>query len=156
MNPAVKQEILSILQEGRDLALATIRPDGFPQATTVSYASDGLTIYFGCAASSQKAHNLARDDRISAVIDLPYKDWSQIRGLSLGGLARRLTDRETIAKVGVAFFRKFPETAQYVDAGADLALYEITPAVISILDYGKGFGHTELVHVGELAASGGG
>ena len=41
-----------------DLALATIRPDGYPQATTVSYAHEGLTIYIGVGHQSQKAANI--------------------------------------------------------------------------------------------------
>jgi Pyridoxamine 5'-phosphate oxidase len=60
MDPALKQEIVSILDEANDLTIATVREDGYPQATTVSYVNDGRKIYFGCAAASQKAQNLAR------------------------------------------------------------------------------------------------
>ena len=59
MDAALRGEILSVLKGANDMTIATIRPDGFPQATTVSYVSDGLTIYFGCAARSQKAQNVA-------------------------------------------------------------------------------------------------
>jgi nitroimidazol reductase NimA-like FMN-containing flavoprotein (pyridoxamine 5'-phosphate oxidase superfamily) len=55
MDPRLKQEILSILDEANDMTIATVRKDGYPQATTVSYINDGLKIYFGCAANSQKA-----------------------------------------------------------------------------------------------------
>lgn len=34
MDAALKQQIVSILEAGRDLTLATVRPDGAPQATT--------------------------------------------------------------------------------------------------------------------------
>jgi hypothetical protein len=45
---------------------------------------------------------------------------------------------------------KFPQITQYVQpqSGEDLALYRIDPEVISILDYTRGFGHTEYVQVG--------
>ena len=59
MDAALREEILSVLKGASDMTIATIRPDGYPQATTVSYVSDGLTIYFGCAARSQKAQNVA-------------------------------------------------------------------------------------------------
>ena len=59
MDPGLREEILSVLKDASDMTIATIRPDGYPQATTVSYVSDGLTIYFGCAAESQKAQNIA-------------------------------------------------------------------------------------------------
>jgi nitroimidazol reductase NimA-like FMN-containing flavoprotein (pyridoxamine 5'-phosphate oxidase superfamily) len=54
MDPALKQEIVAILEEANDLTIATVREDGYPQATTVSYVNDGLTIYFGCAARVSK------------------------------------------------------------------------------------------------------
>ncbi|MGZ3239946.1 MAG: pyridoxamine 5'-phosphate oxidase family protein, partial [Burkholderiaceae bacterium] len=49
--------ILNILDKAKDLTLATVRPDGYPQATTVSYAHDGLTIYVGVGKDSQKIAN---------------------------------------------------------------------------------------------------
>lgn len=154
MPHALHQDILSILRDGKDLTVATLRADGAPQATVVSYASDGLRIYFGCGDGSQKARNLALDGRVSMAITLPYVDWSQIRGLSLFGRARRLEDADAIVRVGELFFEKFPEVAQYA-AGADTpAMFEVTPEVISVLDYRKGFGHTELVGVADAAGEG--
>ena len=44
LNHAARQFILDILHSVNDLTLATIRADGYPQATTVSYANDGLTL----------------------------------------------------------------------------------------------------------------
>ena len=43
------------------MTIATNRPDGWPQATTVGYVNDGLTIYFLCSPQSQKAANIAPD-----------------------------------------------------------------------------------------------
>jgi nitroimidazol reductase NimA-like FMN-containing flavoprotein (pyridoxamine 5'-phosphate oxidase superfamily) len=45
MGPGLKQEILSILDDANDTTIATVREDGYPQATTVSYVNDGLNIY---------------------------------------------------------------------------------------------------------------
>jgi len=39
MSAASRDHIISILEAGQDLTLATLREDGWPQATTVSYAS---------------------------------------------------------------------------------------------------------------------
>jgi pyridoxine/pyridoxamine 5'-phosphate oxidase len=87
MEKALREEIISILQEARHMILATVRLDGYPQATTVAFASEGLRIVFGCREHSQKAVNLARDHKISAAINLPFKSWKDIRGLSIGGTA---------------------------------------------------------------------
>lgn len=92
MDPALKEEILSILQGASDMTIATVRDDGYPQATTVSYVNDDLAIYFGCAAKSQKAKNIARSNKISLTVNMPYTNWDDIRGLSMGGRAERVTD----------------------------------------------------------------
>lgn len=142
------REISAILLEGKDMTLATLRPDGAPQATTVSYATDGEAIFFGCGENSQKAQNLDRDHRVAITVNLPYHDWPQIRGLSLSGRARRLMDSDEIARAGLLFVGKYPEVAQYVSApGTEMAYFRVDPEIVSILDYRKGFGHTELVRV---------
>ena len=155
MDDAIRRNILEVIAAGHDLTLATLREDGWPQATTVSYASDGMAIFFGCGAGSQKARNLGRDDRVSLTINLPYGAWNEIRGLSLGGRARRLTDAADLARAGQAFMKKFaPEITQFLgEAGVEMAMFEVVPQAISLLDYRQGFGHTELVTAAQLAAS---
>ncbi|MBR7620571.1 pyridoxamine 5'-phosphate oxidase family protein [Phenylobacterium sp. 20VBR1] len=156
MNSDLRPDIIAVLEAGKDLTLATLRPDGSPQATTVSYASQGLDIYFGCGSQSQKARNLARDPRVSATIDLPYRDWAEIRGLSLGGRATEITDPEALARAGLLFMEKFPEVAQYVATPAgEMKMFHLRPQVVSVLDYGKGFGHTDLVQIDEPATTDG-
>jgi len=41
MDPQVRQKIQAILDHHRNMTIATLRPDGWPQATTVGYANDG-------------------------------------------------------------------------------------------------------------------
>jgi nitroimidazol reductase NimA-like FMN-containing flavoprotein (pyridoxamine 5'-phosphate oxidase superfamily) len=72
MDDAIRAKILEILGQHRLMTIATNRTDGWPQATTVGYANDDLTIYFLCGPKSQKAHNIARDNRVSLTIDHGY------------------------------------------------------------------------------------
>jgi general stress protein 26 len=146
MDSGLREEILSILKGASDMTIATLRPDGYPQVTTVSYVSDGLIIYFGCAAESQKAQNIACNDKVSLTVTLPYFSWEEIRGLSMGGRARPVTDPNEINSVSELMLRKFPQILRYALAGKKgVFLVRITPEVISVLDYRKGFGHTDLV-----------
>jgi general stress protein 26 len=148
MDPALRQEIVSILDDANDLTIATIREDGYPQATTVSYVNDDLTVYFGCAAQSQKAKNIARNPKVSLTVNLPYASWKEIRGLSVGGKAELVTDPEDIDQVAQLMFQKFPQIAGYAPTDLDeIVLFRVTPEIISVLDYRKGFGHTDLVKV---------
>ena len=110
MDDSLREEILSVLKGASDMTIATIRPDGYPQATTVSYVSDGLNIYFGCAAESQKAQNIAHNDKVSLTVTLPYFNWEEIRALSIGGMAKPVTDPNEINRVSELMLRKFPQS----------------------------------------------
>lgn len=48
MKPALQKFIQRQLKQHNIMSLATVRADGFPQATTVGYANDGLDLYFCC------------------------------------------------------------------------------------------------------------
>jgi hypothetical protein len=51
-------------------------------------------------------------------------------------------------RVGRLMLWKFPQIARYAPADMDeLVLFRINPEIISVLDYRKGFGHTDLVKV---------
>lgn len=145
LTPAQREKFVAILDAAADLTVATNRADGYPQATVVSFVNDGDKIYFGTGSKAQKAQNIARDDRVSVAITDPYKTWDDIRGVSIGGRARRVTEPEEVRRVGELMFEKFPQISKYADfgAGMDLALFRVDPDVISILDYSQGFGHTE-------------
>jgi general stress protein 26 len=148
MDPELAEEIISILDGANDMTIATNREDGYPQATTVSYVNDGLKIYFGCAAASQKAKNLARDGKVSLTVNLPYRSWKEIRGLSVGGRAELVTDPQEVDQVSQLMFEKFPQIACYAPAELEeIVLLRVTPEIVSVLDYRKGFGHTDLVNV---------
>ena len=92
MDEAIRQKILTLLDQHRIMTIATLRPDGWPQATTVGYANDGLTLYFLCSPESQKAANLACDDRVSLTIDHDTPQVMDITGLSMAARAQVVVD----------------------------------------------------------------
>jgi general stress protein 26 len=140
--------IKSVIEDVDDMTIATVREDGFPQATTVSFVSDGMTIFFGTSADSQKAQNIERNNKVSLTIDAEYEGWEAIRSLSMGALASRVEDPKEIEKVGKLLVKKFPEAENYVpDDTFELAFYRVDPKVISLIDYSIEFGHTEQVMV---------
>lgn len=146
MSPELTSRILGILDRHNNMTIATLRADGFPQATTVGYAHDGMKIYFGCGADSQKARNISRDPRVSVAIDKDHANWDEIEGLSLAGTAARITNPEELEKASSLFLAKFPQLEAFAGKDPfDMVLFRVTPTVISVLDYSKGFGHNELV-----------
>ena len=148
MNEAMAEKILQLLDQHRIMTVATLRPDGWPQATTVGYVNEGLTLYFLCALDSQKAANLARDDRLSLTIDHDTPDLMAITGLSMAAHAHAVSDPEEADKVLRLLPLKYPAQPSLpmpMPTRDQVRIFRVTPTVISILDYSKGFGHTDLV-----------
>jgi nitroimidazol reductase NimA-like FMN-containing flavoprotein (pyridoxamine 5'-phosphate oxidase superfamily) len=148
MDDTIRKKILALLDEHRIMTVATLRPDGWPQATTVGYVNDGLTLYFLCGLDSQKAANLARDDRVSLTIDHDTPDLMAIAGLSMAAHAKPVTDRAEAEKVLAMMPKKYPENTPLpvpMPGPDDVRIFRLTPKVISVLDYTKGFGHADLV-----------
>ena len=148
MDDAIKNQILALLDQHRIMTIATLRPDGWPQATTVGYVNEGLTLYFLCGLDSQKAANLARDDRVSLAIDHDTPDLMAITGLSMAARAEAVVDRDEASRILGLFPLKYPENIAVpipTPTPEDVKIFRVTPTVISVLDYSKGFGHTELV-----------
>jgi nitroimidazol reductase NimA-like FMN-containing flavoprotein (pyridoxamine 5'-phosphate oxidase superfamily) len=148
MDEAIRNQILALLDQHRIMTIATLRPDGWPQATTVGYVNEGLTLYFLCGLDSQKAANLARDDRVSLAIDHDTPDLMAITGLSMAARAQAVVDRDEANRILGLFPLKYPENIAVpipMPTPEDVKIFRVTPTVISVLDYSKGFGHTELV-----------
>jgi general stress protein 26 len=150
MDVKIKRFILGIVTSEHDLTLATIRPDGYPQANTVSYANDGLVLYFGTMRDSQKLKNLQHCNRISLTIVVPYVDWADIRGLSMGGTAHVLLDDASESRHAAELVaRRYPAALDSPPPGdpGKIVFIKITPQIVSVLDYRKGVGYSQLVEV---------
>ena len=149
MDEELRKKILALLGQHRIMTIATLRPDGWPQATTVGYVNEGLTLYFLCGVRSQKAGNLARDDRVSLTIDHDTPKIMAITGLSMAARAQAVVDREEAVRVLRMLPLKYPEQKvplpMPMPGPEDVRIFRVTPTVISVLDYSKGFGHTDLV-----------
>jgi nitroimidazol reductase NimA-like FMN-containing flavoprotein (pyridoxamine 5'-phosphate oxidase superfamily) len=150
MDDALRKKILALLDEHRIMTIATLRPDGWPQATTVGYVNEGLTIWFLCGLESQKSNNLARDNRVSLTIDHDTPDLLAITGLSMAARAHRVTDRGEAEKVLRMLPLKYPDAppstaSMQMPKPDEIALFRVQPEIISVLDYTKGFAHTDLV-----------
>lgn len=148
MDDRLRAKILALLASHRVMTVATVRPDGWPQATTVGYANEGLTLYFLCGRESQKAANLALDDRVSITIDDDTPQVMQITGLSMAARAVKVMEREEAEKAMRLLISRYPEQASLPGPTPDVddvCIVRVTPVLISVLDYREGFGHTDLV-----------
>ncbi|BAV34942.1 pyridoxamine 5'-phosphate oxidase [Sulfuricaulis limicola] len=148
MTPSAKRFILDQLKKNRIMSLATVRSDGYPQATTVTYANDGLTLYFACDRSGQKVRNLRRSPKVSLTINKDTADWKKITGLSMGATAKVLDKPADTQRALTLLARKFKDMKNLSEEDlAETVFVRVQPKVVSILDYRRGFGWTKLVRV---------
>lgn len=150
MDTAIRNKILELLEQHRIMTVATLRPDGWPQATTVGYVNKDLTLYFLCGLESQKATNLMRDDRISLTIDHDTPELMAITGLSMAARARVVHDRAEAEEALRLMPLRYPQSQRQplpfkMPTQDEVRIFRVTPLLISVLDYKKGFGHTDLV-----------
>jgi hypothetical protein len=148
MDQEIRKKILTLLDQHRIMTIATLRPDGWPQATTVGYVNEGFILYFLCGLNSQKATNLARDDRVSLTIDQDTPDIMAITGLSMAAHAQAVLNPAEASKILRMLPLKYPEQVSLpvpMPGPEEVRIFRVTPKVISVLDYSKGFGHTDLV-----------
>jgi len=148
MDETIKRTILDLLDRHRIMSVATLRPDGWPQATTVGFVNEGLSIYFLCGLNSQKAQNLVRDDRVSLTINDDPADIMQITGLSMAGHARQVEDHAEGARLIALMPQRYPDAPPLpmkMPTPDQVRIFRVTPSVISVIDYTKGFAHTDLV-----------
>jgi PPOX class probable F420-dependent enzyme len=148
VTPLTKRFILEQLKTHRNMSLATVRPDGYPQATTVAYANDGLTLYFACDRDSQKVRNLRHSPKVSLTINKDWAGWRKITGLSMGATAKILERPADTRRAHALLSRKLKDMKGLsAEDLAATAFVRVQPKVISMLDYRRGFGWTKLVRV---------
>ena len=148
MKSQFKRQIVDLLNQHRIMTIATNRPDGWPQATVVSYANDGLIVYCRISRDSQKYANIARDPRVSLAIAKDYPQPLQIKGLSVAAHAFEVTDRGERDHAAEVLLQRYPEykVMPQLDPAA-VPTFRLTPEIVSVIDYSKGFGHSDLVKV---------
>jgi hypothetical protein len=85
---------------------------------------------------------------VSLTIDHDTAQVMEIGGLSMAARARPVTDRGEAEKAMALLLSRYPEQkslALPMPSVDEVCIVRVTPVVISVLDYRKGFGHTDLV-----------
>jgi hypothetical protein len=81
-------------------------------------------------------------------IDHDVTDPMAITGLSMAAQAQPVTDPTEVSKAMNLLVTRYPEYAAFpMPIPEEIAVYRVLPKVISVLDYSKGFGHSDLVTV---------
>jgi uncharacterized protein YhbP (UPF0306 family) len=148
MDEAQQAIILNLLAHHNIMTLATVRPDGFPQATFVYYINQDFRLYFAADPTSQKAGNIKLNNKVSVTIAGQTENANKLKAVSLSGIAAKITDLARVHDLQLSLFRAVPGAKRFAPADAEqLAVYSITPIAISLVDYSVGYGRTFLVEL---------
>jgi uncharacterized protein YhbP (UPF0306 family) len=134
----------AFLAKRQTLTLATLGPDGQPQAADLYYAeTDDLTLYFVSVPGSRHAVNIARNPQIAVTVHADSTRWRDIRGVQLNGTCMPVTGAER-ARGWARYAAKLPfilaDTA-LAHAMERVDMYRITPNWLRWIDNSVGLGH---------------
>ena len=126
------------------LALATIGPNGEPQAADVYYACPrDLMLYFVSAPDSRHAANIARDPRVAGTVHAQSMGWRDIRGVQLEGICTRLTGAEQTA-AWAQYLARFPfilTDPTLLLALKKVSIFRVKPHWLRWIDNSVALGH---------------
>jgi PPOX class probable F420-dependent enzyme len=81
------------LRDSHDYWLATVWPDGRPQATPVWGVWDGEALWWSSSPTARKSRNLARDRRCTVATDNPHEP------VVVEGRAEPVAEREAVVRM---------------------------------------------------------
>lgn len=141
----LRSTVAAILDENSVMTVATLRPDGWPQATLVGYVRDDLALYFVVARISQKFENIQHDPRVS--IALGHHAPGRLRGLSMAARAVEVGDQAQIEHLNAIMRDRYPGQSRLSPREASSVVFLATPSIISIIDLAEGPGEPQLARV---------
>jgi PPOX class probable F420-dependent enzyme len=92
-------EVAAFLAQARKLQLATINQDGTPHLVTMYYVLLDGRITFWTYRASQKARNLARDPRVTCLVEAG-EQYFDLRGVQVQGVVRTVEDPAAVLEIG--------------------------------------------------------
>lgn len=146
--------IEAVLKKNYGGTLATLRPDGTPQASGVGFVNEGLVLYMAMDPNSQKKINIDQNPNVGFATFKDYYKWDRVKAVQLAGRCQVVTDQAEIDKISMLFAQKFPWVVEskmvldwYAKQGS-VPYYRLTPHTVAYLDYQKyGFNGFEVLKV---------
>lgn len=154
LTPAAAKAVGDFLGSHTTMTLATSGADG-PWAAALFYAHDSdLKLYFISAKDARHAADIERNPKVAVAVNAQHKDWSDIRGLQIGGVAEIVPPDQRAGAVET-YLAKFPDLrplfsaprneqeSRIARAFAASPFYRVLPKRIRLIDNSKAFGHRD-------------
>ncbi|MEU4693452.1 pyridoxamine 5'-phosphate oxidase family protein [Actinoplanes sp. NPDC023714] len=135
-------EVTGLLTAARKMHLATINPDGTPHLVTMFFGLSGGRIAFWTYRRSQKALNLARDPRVTCLVE-EGEDYFALRGAQISGVVDPIGDLAGVTAVGRLIAARMPDVpaealdAYVAQAARKRTAYLVEPRRVASWDHRK-------------------
>jgi len=135
-------EVAELLAASKKAQVATLNPDGTPHLSTMFFGLVDGKIALFTYRRSQKARNLARDRRITCLVETG-EDYAELRGAAIYGTAQLIEDYADVVDVGTRVLSRtmgLPDDAAagYVQAAARKRVaYIVEPVRVVSWDHRK-------------------
>ncbi|HEY64899.1 MAG TPA: pyridoxamine 5'-phosphate oxidase [Caldilineae bacterium] len=161
MPDTLRDRIAEFLAAHTTMTLATVGPDGAPQAAAVFYAPDeAFNLYFLSEPDSRHIRSLSLTPRVAATIHADGQDWRRITGLQIEGVAGQVRDAKELAHAVQIYAARFDfvaglltgvgeRPATLIGPLARCRFYVLRPCWIRLIDNRVRFGYKEEWRVGE-------
>src|SRR6185295_1628631 len=132
----MQQPAIDVLDSNRLMTIATVRSDGWPQATIVGYANEGWSLYFLIYRDSQKFANIARDNRVAVTVGSEPREIRQVKAVYAGCEVFEVTELEERSRAWNLLAQKHPNLTEIAPPQAtDVATMVARCRHVSMLDY---------------------
>jgi PPOX class probable F420-dependent enzyme len=135
-------EVTGLLSTTRKVQIATINPDGTPHLVTMFFGLTDDKIAFWTYRSSQKARNLARDPRVTCLVE-DGEDYFELRGVQISGAVSIIEDLDGVTQVGKLIAARMPDVprealdAYVAHAARKRTAYLVEPLRVASWDHRK-------------------
>src|SRR6185312_2382201 len=140
----MEQPAIGILNDNKIMTVATIRPDGWPQATIVGYANEGFQLYFLIYRTSQKFANISQDNRIAITVGHEPTELRDVKAVYAGCTVKEVTDLGEKSRAWTLLAERHPNLTDLAPPQtSEVATMVAHCKHVSVLDYSKGLGQSE-------------
>ena len=132
-------EVEAMLAGNRKVQLATLNPDGSVHLVTMFYTLIDGQIAFWTYRSSQKAHNLARDPRVTCLVETG-EEYFDLCGVQIRGVVRPIEDVLAVGRgvaTGVAGVPADAVDDYVAHAARKRVAYTVEPTRVASWDHRK-------------------
>jgi nitroimidazol reductase NimA-like FMN-containing flavoprotein (pyridoxamine 5'-phosphate oxidase superfamily) len=147
----MEQTAIEILDANRTMSIATVRPDGWPQATIVGFANEGMRLYFLVYRDGQKFANMTQDGRIAITVGHEPAQLRDVKAVYAGCTVREVTSLAERSHAWQLLAARHPQLTDLAAPGSgEVATMVAELKFVSALDYGRAIGHTDNFEVAPL------